>query len=120
MPTIPKADLSGPLALLAQALAEAGYSQRVDVVRAAVAAGGSLTRDEAVAAAGMPPGSALRGFTRPFNRITAELRASGQIPADMPDPVHADYDESVAGYQRALGFTIPDEWLTTTHDSEED
>lgn len=110
--------LTEHMAVLVQAMTKAGYPDRSEVLRAAAAAGGYLTREQAVAAAALQPGSGLKGFTRPFNRVAEELRETGAIPADLPDPLAPQYNPNISGYQRALGFRVPDEWLLPDHDEE--
>lgn len=83
----------------------ATHSEIIDVARQQ---GGHISREKVYELAGYEPEKrSLRGFTRPVRRICEALRVEGALAEDAPELLEADYDETVAGFQRAGGFTVP-------------
>ncbi|MCU7722472.1 hypothetical protein ODJ79_01975 [Actinoplanes sp. KI2] len=92
--------------LLLSRLTAAGANVVAQSFAAALASGGYVTRDKVYELGNYPADRVLKGFTRPINRIVAEMRASGEIPSDAVDPFVPAYDQ-VTG--RAIGFRVAPE-----------
>jgi hypothetical protein len=82
---------------------------QIEVVKRAVANGGSITRAEVFELGGYPADRQLKGFTRPANRATQALRDSGDLPEDADELLESIYDMAIKGYQPAKGFRVPQE-----------
>lgn len=92
-------------------LADSRASVQIQAVKRAIENGGSVTRAEVYDLGGYPAERQLKGFTRPANRATQELRDSGDLPADAAELLDPIYDYTVKGYQQAKGFRVPKELL---------
>lgn len=68
-----------------------------------------LTREKVYELTGYNEKRTLRGFTRPFNRATQQLKDAGQLPPSAPDLLEPVYDPAVAGRQRVMAFRVPHE-----------
>jgi hypothetical protein len=82
---------------------------QIQVVKRAIENGGSITRAEVFELGGYPTDRQLKGFTRPANRVTQELRDSGDLPEDADELLDPIYDMAAKGYQQAKGFRVPSE-----------
>jgi hypothetical protein len=80
-------------------------------VRAALEQGGFVARDVVYQLGGYDEGRTLRGFTRPANRITQDLRDRGMLGDSAPDLLRAVYDPQIS-YVQASGFRVPAELVT--------
>lgn len=98
------ADLSArgwnPLAVdeLLHRLDQGSYVQG-EIIRHAVALGGSVTREQIYDLAGYPPDRTLRGFSRPTSRLRDELVQEGLIPGSAAYPLEVDYGTGVTALQ---------------------
>lgn len=72
------------------------------VIREALRHGGYVTRDRVYRIGKYPKERMLRGFTRPTNRIVAEMKEAGVIPQDAVDLLASSYQDGV----QADGFTV--------------
>lgn len=70
-----------------------------DIIRHAVALGGSVTREQIYDLAGYPPDRTLRGFSRPTSRLRDELVQEGLIPGSAAYPLEVDYGTGVTALQ---------------------
>jgi hypothetical protein len=85
-----------------------GSLTQAEVLEAAVAAGGAIDRATTYELAGWDPSRrSLKGFTRPVNRVVADMRAEGLLPVDAPKPFVPIYSAAHKGYQKAGGFSVP-------------
>lgn len=92
--------------LLVSRLTAASATVVAQSFTAALAAGGYVTRDQVYKIGNYPANRSLKGFTRPINRIVAEMQASGEIPSNAVNPFVPAYDQ-VTG--RAIGFRVAPE-----------
>jgi hypothetical protein len=79
--------------LLLQRLRGEGRRDLADVITAAAAAGGTISREEIYVICGYSEDRMLRGITRPTARITASLQAEKILPASVTPimkPVYVD------------------------------
>jgi len=70
-----------------------------EIIRHAVALGGSVTREQIYDLAGYPPDRTLRGFSRPTSRLRDELVQEGLIPGSAAYPLEVDYGTGVTALQ---------------------
>lgn len=70
---------------------------------------GTVSRAEVYELGGYAPSRSLKGFTRPCNRVTKDLKKEGRLPDDATELLVPVYDPDVKGYQQAKAFRIPDE-----------
>ncbi|MGB8963075.1 MAG: hypothetical protein WCC38_14105, partial [Pseudonocardiaceae bacterium] len=77
-------------------------------IRKALANGGTVSRAEIYAIGNYSADRMLRGFTRPANRIVAQMRAAGEIPSSAVDLLEPIYDRGVV----ADGFRVPSDLAT--------
>ena len=77
-------------------------SVQAAVIREALRKGGYVTRDRVYKIGKYPKDRMLRGFTRPINRIVADMKAEGLIPEDAADLLAPSYQDGVV----ADGFTV--------------
>lgn len=68
---------------------------------------GYITRGDVYALGSYPESRSLKGFTRPVNRVIADLVDSGKLPEDAEELLRPDYDPAVKSFQRARGFFVP-------------
>jgi hypothetical protein len=73
-------------------------------IRKALENGGTVSRAEIYTIGNYDADRMLRGFTRPANRIVAQMRAAGEIPGSAADLLEPIYDRGV----QADGFKVPD------------
>jgi hypothetical protein len=66
---------------------------------------GRVSREEVYALGDYADDRMLRGFTRPYRRLTASLQARGLIPAGVPQIFVARYPDGV----KTSYFSVPDE-----------
>jgi hypothetical protein len=85
---------------------EAEGKVQAAAIRRAAANGGFVSRDDIYDLGGYEEGRTLRGFTRPANRVTQELRTAALIPESAPDPLEAEYDPGFS-WVLAKGFRVP-------------
>ncbi|MEI6622201.1 MAG: hypothetical protein WCP28_09870 [Actinomycetes bacterium] len=77
--------------------------QRLAVEKAVESEGGIVSRDAVLSMLGQGPRRQLRGFTRPYERVARELKATGILGDDEPtDMVWAVYSNG----PRATGFAV--------------
>lgn len=70
--------------------------------------GSWVPREQVYGSAGYDPASrSLKGFTRPVNRVVANLVDKGVLPEDVADLMKTEYDPAIKGFQRTLGFSVP-------------
>ena len=81
------------------------------VVAEAAAGDGFVSRERVYELGGYEEGRSLRGFTRPVNRITEDLRSEGMIASRAIDPMWTVYDEASANVNLAAGFRVREEVL---------
>ncbi len=88
-------------------LSAGGHVVQVQAIRAAVSSGtGLVSREDVYALGGYDESRTLKGFTRPVNRIQADLVDRGLLDeesADLLEPVYPP----VTGYARATAFRVP-------------
>lgn len=101
------------VAELLRRLRTGDYVQAELLVNAA-AEEGVLGRDAVYRIAGYPPGRSLRGLTRPFRRITAELIDGGWLPEKAAYPFQTQYARGV----RATHFVVPNDVLAALDEAE--
>ena len=77
------------------------------VIQRALRQDGWVSRDEVYEIGEYPEGRQLKGFTRPVNRLTDQLRYEGRLPEDAADPLVPIYDEMKKGFGWADGFQVP-------------
>jgi len=77
------------------------------VILRAVENGGTVTREEVYEIGGYPADRSLKGFTRPVNRVTQQMRDRGDLPEDAEELLQPHYSEDARGYSRATGFRVP-------------
>ncbi|WP_285610949.1 PIN-like domain-containing protein [Actinokineospora globicatena] len=77
--------------------------QAAVLVEASVGSG-FVSRDRVYEIAEYPPGRSLRGFTKPINRITQDLKDDGQLSEDAVDILSAVYSHDTP--TQAAGFEI--------------
>jgi hypothetical protein len=82
---------------------------QIQAVKRAIENGGYVTRAEVFELGGYPEGRQLKGFTRPVNRATQELRDSGDLPENAGELLEPVYDMTIKGYQPSKGFRVPQE-----------
>lgn len=70
---------------------------------------GYVSRDRVYELGNYPDTRSLKGFTRPVNRVTAEVVEAGLLEDDADELLTPDYTDGVTGYQRAKGFRVPAE-----------
>ena len=80
-------------------------------IRVAAVEGGFVSRERVYELGGYPEERSLRGFTRPINRITQQLRSEGVLPENAIDIFWAEYNEDSPNVGWAAGFGIPDDVL---------
>lgn len=90
-------------------LAATNRPVQVKVLEAAAANGGFCSREDVYRLGEYDAARSLTGFTKPIKRIGREMVAEGILAPDALTPLSPDYDPSVASFQRARGFVIPDE-----------
>lgn len=78
---------------------------QADVIREAAARGGTISREVVYDICGYDDERMLRGFTRPANRITADLQRAGVLPDPVQPILKPLYPDGV----RASGFRVPAE-----------
>lgn len=84
------------------------HSVQVSAIFEAIKSGtGYITRGQVYALGKYPESRSLKGFTRPVNRVTADLVDSGKLPEDAEELLRPDYDPAVRSFQRARGFFVP-------------
>ena len=83
------------------------FVQAQAVTEAIKSGTGYISREDVYKLGGYPASRSLKGFTRPVNRITAQLTEEGKLPADAQDLLETVYDPNLKGYQRAVGFQVP-------------
>lgn len=76
------------------------------LVREVARAGGEL---DASVMRGPDGEGSLRGLTGPLRKTLNRLVAEGKLPAGLPVPVEADYDYSIASWQRTPSFKMATE-----------
>lgn len=84
-------------------------------IREAIERGGFVPREVVYELGGYNEERTLRGFTRPANRITQELRDRAILPSSARDILVAVYDPQVNPVQ-ASGFRVPSELLSLDTD----
>lgn len=93
------------------------YVQAAAIMEAIKGGTGYVTRDDVYALGKYPETRTLKGFTRPVNRVTADLVDSGLLPEDAEDLLRPDYDPAVKSFQRAKGFFVPMEVVKLAMDA---
>ena len=78
---------------------------QAEVIRVAAEAGGVIGRDDVYELCGYDDERMLRGFTRPTNRITADLQRAGLLPENVAPMLKPLFPTGV----RASAFRIPSE-----------
>ncbi|WP_405092609.1 PIN-like domain-containing protein [Micromonospora sp. NBC_01392] len=78
---------------------------QAEVIRVAAEAGGVIGRDEVYELCGYDDERMLRGFTRPTNRITADLQRAALLPDNVAPMLKPLYPDGV----RASAFRVPSE-----------
>ena len=81
-----------------------GFVQ-AEVIREAIRAGGRITRARVYELDERDPGQMLRGFTRPVNRITAEMQSEGSVPYGVSALLEPVYEAGV----KVTYFVVPHE-----------
>lgn len=81
------------------------------VIRFAAKRDGFVSREEVFEIGDYEPGRQLKGFTRPVNRMTQQLKDLGQLPDSALDVLSAVYDQSSDAFGQAIGFRVPEELL---------
>lgn len=79
---------------------------QANAIRAAVRRGGFVPRHVVYQLGNYSDDRTLRGFTRPANAVSQELRNEGLIPASAPNILEAVYDPAYS-YVQASGFNVP-------------
>jgi hypothetical protein len=80
---------------------------QAQVINEAISSGtGSVSREKVYEFGGYDESRSLKGFTRPVNRIQADLVDRGLLPEDADDLLEPIYPP-VTGYARATGFRVP-------------
>lgn len=79
--------------------------EQADVIRFAIANGGSVDRDKIYEIAGYHEDRMLRGFTRPAARITKTMQDQGLVSEHVEPILSPQYQGGVT----AVSFSIPDE-----------
>lgn len=79
---------------------------QANAVRAAIRRGGFVPRHVVYQLGNYSDDRTLRGFTRPANAVSQELRNEGLIPATAPNILEAVYDPAFS-YVQASGFNVP-------------
>lgn len=97
--------LDGYIELMVALDAE-GYRDRVAVIRAAAAQGGSLPRDEVYRIAGIDQDGSLVRFATPVLRLSRDLVESEVVAAGAARALSADYDRP----GKASGYSVPPEF----------
>jgi hypothetical protein len=77
--------------MLLQRLRGEGRRDLADVINAAAASGGSISRDEIYVLCDYSDDRMLRGITRPTARITADLQSEGVLPASVEPMMKSVY-----------------------------
>ena len=83
-------------------LEAASAGVQANVIREALRQGGFVSREAVYQLAQYPPDRTLRGFTRPANRIVAEMKRAGLVPPDAVEILAASYQTGV----QADGFHV--------------
>ena len=85
------------------------YQAQAMVIGEAIKNGtGFVPREQVYELAGYDPAKrSLKGFTRPVNRVVANLVDKGVLPEDVADLMKTEYDPAIKGFQRTLGFSVP-------------
>lgn len=99
-----------------QGLLDKHFVQATIITEAVKNGTGYIDREAVYRIAGYPADRSLKGFTRPVNRIMQNLVEKGVLPEDAEDLLAPKYDDTVKGYQRALGFQVPLEVVKLLHD----
>jgi hypothetical protein len=90
-------------------LTASNSSVQIKAIKRALDNLGTVTRAEIYEIGGYPSSRSLKGFTRPCNRVTKDLKREGELPADAAELLVPIYDPDVKGFQQAKAFRIPDE-----------
>ncbi|SEC38537.1 hypothetical protein SAMN04489844_2198 [Nocardioides exalbidus] len=92
------------------------YPAQAAVILRAISSGtGFVSRDDVYELAKYEQGRSLKGFTRPIRRLTQQLIDKGILEEEVDELLETAYDQSVKGYQRALGFRVPMEVVKMAH-----
>ncbi|MDJ0357681.1 hypothetical protein [Paenarthrobacter sp. PH39-S1] len=83
-----------------------GRKEYAELLEAAVETGGSLDRDSVFGVMVWRDGRQMKGFTRPFATAMKYLVSAGNLPESADMPLDAKYDESIKGYQKAIGVVV--------------
>jgi len=95
------------IATLMNRLAVSNGSVQAKAFQKAIENGGEVSRAEVYKLGVYDADRSLKGFTRPVNRIVAEMKDSGELPEDAVSPFEPIYDANGDGYQSAQGFRVP-------------
>lgn len=79
-----------------------GAHVQVATIREALSQKGYVTRDRVYKIGRFPKDRSLRGFTRPINRIVADLKEEGWIPETATDLLSSSYQNGAV----ADGFSV--------------
>ena len=80
---------------------------QANVINEAIKTGtGTISRDKVYELGGYDESRSLKGFTRPVNRIQADLEDRGMLPEEAADLLAPIYPPGT-GYSRATGFRVP-------------
>lgn len=61
-----------------------------------------------------PQVRSLKGFTRPINRVTTDMKTVGHLPSAAEPLLVPLYDPGINGYQRAHDFIVPEDLVWRT------
>lgn len=86
-----------------------GADVQASVIIHAIGGGGFITRDEIYEIGHYEETRQLKGFTRPVNRLSQDMRDNGEISADAVSVLVPVYDEMARGFGWVDGFSVPNE-----------
>lgn len=90
----------------------AGATAQAQVLSAAIQSQDPFVpRERVYELAGYPAERALKGFTRPTNRICGDLVSEGLLPEGAAVLLTAVFDPDAKSYQRTSGFKVPTQIL---------
>lgn len=97
-------------------LKASGAHIQVKAIESAIGALGKVNRAEVYVLGDFGHDRSLKGFTRPCNRVTKEMKDEGLLPVGASELLVPLYDEHANGYSRAQAFVVPKE-LVWGHDA---
>jgi hypothetical protein len=86
-----------------------GAEVQASAILRAIADGGFVARDVIYEIGRYDETRQLKGFTRPVNRLTQDMRDNGEIASDAANILVPVYDEMERGFGWVDGFSVPQE-----------